>query len=149
MAMAYRVVTAKQIRKGMVKGTDNLSQRNWLFGKGQTTKSFAGIWTHKPGCRLPAKGWKWHDAEEIEYIVQGQMRLLIADRKGRQIASHLLKKGDFFFIARGVPHAADIVGRETCVGLLFCPKNYKLPFGQPAWSDLTKDPAGWRRTRKG
>src|ERR1700730_6222713 len=149
MAMAYRVVTAKQIRKGMVKGTDNLSQRNWLFGKGQTTRSFAGIWTHKPGCRLPAKGWKWHDAEEIEYIVQGQMRLLIADRKGRQIASHLLKKGDFFFIAKGVPHAADIVGRETCVGLLFCPKNYKLPFGQPAWSNLTKDPAGGRHIRKG
>jgi quercetin dioxygenase-like cupin family protein len=149
VAKPYRVVTAKQIRKGMVKGTDNLSQRNWLFGKGQTKKSFAGIWTHKPGCRLPAKGWKWHDEEEVEYIVEGQMRLLIANRQGRQIASYLLKRGDLFYIAKGVPHAAWIVGRGTCVGLLFCPKNYKLPFGQPAWSNLTKDPAGWRHIQNG
>ena len=148
MAKLYRVVTAKQIRRGMVKGTDNLSERNWVFGKGQTKKSFTGIWTHKPGCRLPAKGWKWHDDEEVEYIVEGQMRLLIANRRGRQVASHLLKRGDLFFIAKGVPHAARIVGRKTCVGLLFCPKNYKLPFGQPAWSDLTKDPAGWRHIRE-
>lgn len=148
MALTHRVVTAKEIKKGMVKGTDNLSQRNWLFGRGQTNKSFAGIWTHKPGCRLPEKGWKWHDEEEVEYIVQGQMRLLIADRKGREVAAHRLKKGDLFFIAKGVPHAAQIVGREICIGLLFCPKAYKLPQGQPAWSDRTKDPAGWRHIRK-
>jgi len=77
------------------------------------------------------------------------MQLLIANRQGRQIASRLLKKGDLFFIAKGVPHAARIVGRQTCVGLLFCPKNYKLPFGQPAWSNLTRDPAGWRHIRTG
>jgi quercetin dioxygenase-like cupin family protein len=145
MAVPYRVVSARDIKKGFVKGSDNLSQRNWILGKGETEKSFFGVWTHKPGCRLPEKGWKWHDEEEVEYIVQGQMRLLIADRKGKQIASHLLKKGDLFYIAKGVPHAADIVGRETCIGLLFCPKDYQLPTGQPAWSDRTNDPAGWRQ----
>ena len=144
MAVPYKVVSARDIKKGFVKGSDNLSQRNWILGKGEKEKSFFGVWTHKPGCRLPEKGWKWHDEEEVEYIVQGQMRLLIADRKGKQIASHLLKKGDLFYVAKGVPHAADIVGRETCIGLLFCPTDYKLPTGQPAWSDLTQDPAGWR-----
>ena len=148
MAIPYRVVSAAEIKKGFVKGSDDLSQRHWILGQGQTEKSFFGVWTHKPGCRLPAKGWKWHDEEEVEYIVQGQMRLLIADAKGKQIASHLLKKGDLFYIAKGVPHAADIVGREVCIGLLFCPKDYKLPNGQPAWSDLTDDPAGWRNLPK-
>ena len=144
MKNRFRIVKAKEILSGMVKGTDNLSTRNWLFGKGLTEKSFAGIWTHKPGCRLPENGWKWHDEEEIEYILQGKNILHFADSKGRKIASQLVEEGDLFYIGKGVKHAAEVIGKKTCIGLLFCPKSYKLPFGQPAWSDETQDPAGWR-----
>jgi quercetin dioxygenase-like cupin family protein len=152
MAIRHKVIKAEEIKRGMVRGSDDLSERNWLYGKGITQNSFAGIWTHKSGCRLPMEGWKWHDEAEIEYIVQGKMRLLIADSKGIQKESYLLEEGDLFYIGKGVKHAAEIVGRKTCIGLLFCPKCYKLPNGQPAWSDKTPDPAGWigmnkRRTK--
>mgnify|MGYP001034618922 CR=1 FL=1 len=143
MAVKCKVVHAKEIENGMVSGSDNLSQHHWMLGKGMTEDSFAGIWTHEPGCRTPQYGWKWHDDEEIEYIVQGEMTLYIADAEGNQVESHDLRKGDLFFIGKGVKHAADYIGEENCIGLLFCPKAYELPQGQPAWSDLTEDPAGW------
>ena len=38
----YRVVSAREIKKGFIKGSDNLSQRNWILGRGQTEKSFFG-----------------------------------------------------------------------------------------------------------
>lgn len=137
MPVKYKFVKAKEVKSGMVRGTDSLSQRHHLFGKSITEKSFANIWTHRPGCRLPREGWKWHDEEEVEYIVQGKMVLSIGDAKGNLVGSQLLEKGDFFFIGKGVRHAAEVIGKTMCIGIVFCPKAYDLVRGQPSWSDHT------------
>ena len=107
----------------------------WLLGAENATDAFAGIWTRVRRDDILTQPWKWHDAGEVEMILQGQLHLQIANDTSEVVTDVELSQGDIFYIGNGVRHRADAVGTETCVGLLVCPKAYSIASGQPFWTE--------------
>ncbi len=141
MTVPFKVFYRDQIMAGLSGTPDDLQRRNWLIGGESTTDSFAGVFTRKVIGNLLTQDWRWHDAEEVEFVVAGRMRVQIADAANNMTDEFEVGPGDLFYIAEGVKHRADAVGDELCIGVLFCPRPYALPKGQPAFSDLNPPPA--------
>jgi mannose-6-phosphate isomerase-like protein (cupin superfamily) len=135
MSTTHKIFHRDEIMAGLSGSETDLQRRNWLLGGETTRESFAGLFTRRVIGNLATQDWRWHDAEEIEYVVSGRMKVQIANADNELIDEFEAASGDLFYIAEGVKHRADAVGDELCVGLLFCPRPYALPKGQPAFSE--------------
>jgi mannose-6-phosphate isomerase-like protein (cupin superfamily) len=136
----FKVFHSADILGHLSGSPEDLQRRNWLLGGETTESSFAGVFTRRHIGNLDTQDWRWHDAEEVEFVVQGRMRLQFADEHNRLTDEFEAGPGDLFYIAAGVRHRADAVGDEVCIGVLFCPRPYPLPQGQPAFSDKNPGP---------
>lgn len=114
-------------------GTEaDLQRRVWLLGKQNTSRSFSGVFTRRRRGDLETQQWRYHDDEEVEFIVAGRMVVQIGGPEAGVIEQFEAAAGDLFYIPAGVKHRADSIGDELCIGLLFCPEPYDLAAGQPS-----------------
>jgi quercetin dioxygenase-like cupin family protein len=121
----------EKLRTGDSKG----ARAGWVFGRETTQKSSTAKWRHDPGTLLPARGWKWHDDEQIEYIVSGKLLIQFPDENDDVKDEWLLEPGDFVYIAAFQKHRGKVVGDEIAIGIMFSPTAYDLPAGQPQLYD--------------
>lgn len=113
---------------------DDLQRRVWVIGGENSDNSFSGIFTRRRRNDIATQPWRYHDDEEVEFIVEGRMELQYKTEDG--VVQHVeLGPGDLFCIPAGVRHRADSIGDELCVGLLFCPTRYLTTEGQPFFLD--------------
>ena len=117
---------------------EDLQRRVWLIGRENADKSFAAIFTRRRRNDLHSQPWRYHDEEEVEFIVAGRMEFEYINAAG-DVQRVEAGPGDLYCIPAGVRHRADSVGEELCVGLLFCPVSYSTAEGQPFFID---DPSG-------
>lgn len=135
MSEKYAVVKKDQIERHLKKGDSTGANVSWVFGGETTAKSSAALWCHDPGTKLPARGWKWHDDEQIEYIVSGKLLIQFPDENENVGEEYILEPGDFVYIAAFHKHRGMVVGEENAVGIMFAPSPYDLPSGQPQLYD--------------
>jgi mannose-6-phosphate isomerase-like protein (cupin superfamily) len=139
--MKARFFEEGDIFAGLSGSEPDRQRRNWLLGEGDTSTSFAGVFTRRPLGNLASQDWRFHDTEEVEYIAAGAMRVQIADRAGEVAMEFDAHAGDLFYIPAGERHRADAIGDDLCVGILFCPKAYPIPPGQTSEVDAELSPA--------
>jgi mannose-6-phosphate isomerase-like protein (cupin superfamily) len=122
-------------KQDIADGIEQSDGRSWLLGAENADEVFVGFWTRTRRADIDVQPWRWHDADEVELIVQGTLHCQVGHTDGTIMEDVILETGDLFYIGKGVRHRADAVGSEACIGLLFCPKAYPIASGQPSWTD--------------
>lgn len=135
MSKQYEVMNKVEVNQRLKDGDSAGARAGWVFGQETTKRSATAVWCHEPGTKLPARGWKWHDDEQIEYIVSGKLLIQFPDVNGDVKDQWLLEPGDFVYIAAYQKHRGVVGDDEMAVGVMFSPTAYPLPAGQPQFYD--------------
>jgi quercetin dioxygenase-like cupin family protein len=106
-----------------------------LLGGEDTEKCFVGTFKRANCGEIETAPWRYHDAEEVEYIIDGQLRVQLRGEDDDTVTEFVAVAGDLFYIGAGVRHRAAPVGDGVCRGLVFCPEPYSTASGQTSLSD--------------
>lgn len=138
MIDGYHLFKRKDLNAGLTGSAADLQRRHWVIGSNISDQCFAGMFTRRHRGDIEEQDWWHHDADEVEFVVEGRLHVQFAGPDGEIGSEFIAEAGDLFIIKEGTPHRADAVGDALCVGMLFCPKAYDIGLGQPFISEADR-----------